>query len=63
MQITGGKASYGRTVQVAQYESKRSDVELTFSLSEGEELGGTLAEVLDMVRDECHRVLAGWRID
>lgn len=45
MQITGGKVSFSRSVQPAQYETKRADVELSFVLAEGE----TLADALDQV--------------
>lgn len=42
MQITGGKVSFSRSVQPAQYESKKAEVEITFTLAEGEALGTTL---------------------
>lgn len=42
MNITGGRIIFGRTVQPAQYESKKSEVELAFTLAEGEELGTSL---------------------
>jgi hypothetical protein len=42
MQITGGRVVYGRTVQPAQYESKKAEVEITFVLAEGEDLGDSL---------------------
>lgn len=51
-QITGGKVTYGRTVQPAQYESKRADIELTFTLAEGERLGDTLEAVGKIVKDK-----------
>lgn len=44
-QITGGRVVFSRTVQPAQYESKRAEVELTFVLAEGEDLNGTLNDV------------------
>ena len=34
--IIGGKVTYGLTVCPKQYESKRADVELTFSVGEGD---------------------------
>lgn len=40
-QITSGKVSYGRTVKTGDYESKRCDVELAFSVSEGEDFTAT----------------------
>src|ERR1700730_18063669 len=36
-QITGGRVVYGRTVQPAQYESKKAEVEITFAVAEGED--------------------------
>jgi hypothetical protein len=48
--ITRGKINFGRTVQPAQYESKRADVELEFVLAEGEELGNTLDKVAEIAK-------------
>ena len=45
MQITGGRVVYSRTVQPAQYESKKAEVELNFVLAEKEELGDALERV------------------
>jgi hypothetical protein len=45
MQITSGRVVYSRTVQPAQFESKRAEVELSFVLSEKEELGDALISV------------------
>lgn len=45
MQITGGKVTFQRSVQPAQYETKKAEVELAFTLSEGESLEGKLDEV------------------
>lgn len=44
-QITGGRVVFSRTVQPAQYESKRAEVELNFVLAEGEALDGTLNDI------------------
>lgn len=33
--ITGGKVTFGRTVQPAQYETKRAEVEIHFTIAEG----------------------------
>ena len=52
MQITSGRVVYSRTVQPAQYESKRAEVELNFVLTEGEELGHTLAAVADRCKNQ-----------
>ncbi len=53
MQITGGRVLFGRTVQPAQYESKKSEVELSFVLAENEELGGALEEIGKIVKAEA----------
>lgn len=42
MQIVSGKVIFGRTVQPAQYESKKAEVEISFVLAEGEPLGDSL---------------------
>ena len=41
--ITGGKVSYGLTRSRKQYESDRADVEVTFTVAEGD----TETEILD----------------
>lgn len=51
-QITGGKISYGRTVQPAQYESKKAEIELTFVLAEGEKLGSTLDHAAEIAKNK-----------
>jgi hypothetical protein len=35
--ITGGKVNYGRTVKTGDYENKRADAELSFTVDEGEQ--------------------------
>ena len=35
--ITGGKISYGQTICPKQYESKRADVEVSFSVNENDD--------------------------
>jgi hypothetical protein len=39
MQIISGRVVFARTVQPAQYESKRAEVELSFVLAEGDDVG------------------------
>lgn len=56
-QITGGRVVFSRTVQPAQYESKRAEVELTFVLAEGEDLAGTLNDVSMRVRSQVLDIL------
>jgi hypothetical protein len=50
VQITQGKVIYSRTIQPAQYESKKAEVELTFVLAEGEDLGNALDETAEIVK-------------
>jgi 2-keto-4-pentenoate hydratase len=53
-QISGGRVVYSRTTQPAQYESKRAEVELAFVLADNEDIGDTIADLLDQVRKEVH---------
>jgi len=56
-QITSGKVLYGRTVQPAQYESKRVDVEIAFVVGEGEDYQGMLAIAANAAYGKCHEML------
>ena len=53
MQITGGRVVYSRTVQPAQFESKRGEVDLSFVLAEGEKLGDALDEVCGVCQEQA----------
>lgn len=57
MQITGGTVTYGRTVQPAQYESKKAEATIAFVLSEGEMMGDTLEKVKTLAMDACHEMV------
>lgn len=48
--ITGGRVVYARTVQPAQYESKRVETELAFVLADGEDPAEALSEVGKLVK-------------
>jgi hypothetical protein len=50
-QITGGKVSYGRTVKTGDYENKKIEVELTFSVDPGE----SYAELFDLASRQVIR--------
>jgi hypothetical protein len=52
-QITAGKVSFARSVQPAQYETKKAEVELSFSLAEGEELGAFLDDVAAKAQEKA----------
>lgn len=41
-QITAGRVVFGRKIAPAQYENKSAEVEIAFSITEGEDLGDTL---------------------
>lgn len=49
-EITSGRVVYARTVQPAQYESKRVEAELSFVVAAGEDPAAALAEVGALVR-------------
>ena len=55
--ITGGRVVYGRTVQPAQYESKKAEVELTFGVEEGGDLGGFLDETAALAMAKAHEMV------
>jgi len=59
MQITGGRVVYGRTVQPAPYESKKSEVELAFQLEEGEDLDEAIEEVAAIVKEHALKMVKG----
>lgn len=53
MQITGGKISFKRSFQPEQYGSKGAEVEISFLLAEGEEIGNKLDAVGVMVKGKA----------
>lgn len=57
MQIMGGKVTYARTVQPAQYESKKAEVEISFTLSDGEEMGDSLDRAGNWAMTKCHEMV------
>ena len=59
MQITSGRVVFSRTVQPAQYESKKAEVELSFVLAEGEELKDTIEEVGERCKDAVLDLVLG----
>lgn len=52
-QVTSGRVAYSRTVQPAQYESKRAEAELAFVVEDGEDPAAVVREIGAMVRAEC----------
>ncbi len=57
VQITGGRVLFSRTVQPAQYETKRAEVEITFVLAEGEDLGSSLDEAAKTVKRKALKMV------
>ena len=54
-QVTSGRVVYSRTVQPANYESERAEVELAFVVEDGadaERAGAIAAEVLGVARSQ-----------
>jgi len=45
--------TFGRSVQPAQYETKKAEVQLTFTLAEGEALGPTLDVAASLAQDKA----------
>ncbi len=60
-QVTSGRVVYSRTVQPAQYESKRAEVELSFILDDNEDEAEAIRGVGRTARVECLR-LVGVRV-
>lgn len=57
MQITNGKVTYGRTLKTGDYENKRVDVELSFSVGEGESYESILAQAAIAAHRKAHEML------
>lgn len=49
-QITGGRVVFSRSVQPAQYESKKAEVEIIFAVPEGAEVGDFLDKAAAMAQ-------------
>ena len=52
-QITSGRVVYSRTVQPAEYESRRVEVELAFVIEDNEDPDQAIREVAAIVRREA----------
>jgi hypothetical protein len=55
--ITGGKISYGLTRSRKQYESDRADVEVTFTVAEGDSEGPILDKSCASAMRRVHEML------
>lgn len=56
-QITNGKVSFGRTVKTGDYENKRVDVEIAFSVGEGEDHTSILEQAGALAVGKAHELL------
>jgi hypothetical protein len=56
-QITGGKISFGRTIQAAQFEPKRADAEFTFTVSEGGDVSEIAIKAAMLAYSKVHELL------
>lgn len=57
MTITNGTIKYGQTVKTGDYENKRADVELSFTVPEGEDAQGHIEHAHELAKHHCHRIL------
>lgn len=55
--ITGGKVTYGQTICPKQYESKRADVELTFTVGEADSYEEVFDRASRAVVNRCRVIL------
>jgi hypothetical protein len=56
-QITGGKISFGRTIQAAQFEPKRADAEFAFTVSEGGDVSEIAIKAAMLAYSKVHELL------
>jgi hypothetical protein len=56
--ITGGKISYGLTRSRKQYESDRADVEVSFTVAEGDSEGPILDKSIASAMRRVHEMLS-----
>lgn len=56
-QVTNGVVKYGRTVKTGDYENKRADVELSFTVAEGENPEHAIFTVGNMAAAHCNAIL------
>jgi len=57
MQITNGTIKYGRTVKTGDFENKRGDVELSFSVPDGQDAEKTMEGVKALAHKHLHSLL------
>lgn len=57
--ITNGTIKYGETRKIADFENKRADVELSFSIAEGAQPEGAIESVMYLALTKAHELLTG----
>ena len=53
MPIVAGKVIYSRTIQVAQFEPRRVEVEISFEVKDDESLADLLDDAKNIAREEA----------
>ena len=56
-QITGGEISFGRTMKTGEYENKRGDVKVAFSVGEGEDHAAVLDKAAELAKAKLAELL------
>lgn len=57
VQITNGRISYGQTVKTGEWENKKGEVELSFSVAEGTDADAAIKQVQTQCRAHLHTML------
>lgn len=57
VQITNGRISYGQTVKTGEWENKKGEVELSFSVAEGTDADAAIKAVQTQCRAHLHTML------
>lgn len=57
MQVTNGTVKYGETRKIADFENKRADVELIFTIAEQEEYSAAIDAVKSVAIQKCRDML------
>ena len=57
MPIVAGKVVYSRTIQVAQFEPRKAEIEIAFQVNDNEELDDLLHEAMDIARAEANKLV------
>jgi predicted flap endonuclease-1-like 5' DNA nuclease len=58
-QITSGRISHGRTVNLGEFNSKKAEVELSFNIADGEDHDAVIEHVTNVTHAHLARILKG----